>query len=216
MPSVSNPSVARRVGHRGQRRRREKLKNKPADASKPAPAPPPHQEAQPKAAATAKDAKAMERLQARLAMAEAMLKTAHRSFSEKATEAAKLRKEVEALTKDGPQWARNQLAILRQDNAALRREIDELTALAKLPADQHKRYLESCRRWRAKKQAELNAEWRSIKERERTVGERTGAIPAALWRDLLLCLHPDRSASDKVLARTFDEMRKREGVLRAR
>jgi hypothetical protein len=168
------------------------------------------------APATSKDQKAMEHLQARLKMAEAMREAADKRFSEVAAEAAKLKREVETLSKDGPPWMKSQLASQKQDNAQLRREVAELTALAKLPADQHKRYLASCRRWRAKKQVELNARRRSLEERERTVSERTGAIPVKLWRDLMLCLHPDgrKSTSDKVLARTFDEMRQRESVLR--
>lgn len=176
-----------------QRRRRERLKSKPA--SKPEP---------PRPTAPQPDV----RSQREHALQQALATMTR--------ERDQLRREVEALraSPPEPQWMRNQLRDLRSNNAKLRKEVAELTALTKLPPEIHKRYLASCRRWRAKKQAELNLQRRALEERERTVGARTGAIPNKLWRDLMLCLHPDRSASNVVLGRAFDEMRKRESVLR--
>jgi|SRR5262245_36846853 len=64
--------------------------------------------------------------------------------------------------------------------------------------------------------ARLRKEIEALTKREHAPDARSGAIPDGLWRDLMLCLHPDRSVTDKVLARTFNEMRQRESVLRSR
>jgi hypothetical protein len=58
----------------------------------------------------------------------------------------------------------------------------------------------------------MMASERYIRERGRQANARSGAIPDKLWADPMLCLHSDRSASDAVLARTFDEMRRVFGV----
>ena len=124
-----------------------------------------------------------------------------------------MKAEIKTLTEHGPPWMKIQLRNARSDIAELRREVAELTALTRLPDEVHKRYRASCTRWRAKKQAELNAQWRSLEERERGVDARTGIIPEPLWRDLMLALHPDNAASDKVRARAFDGLRQRQHVL---
>ena len=86
--------------------------------------------------------------------------------------------------------------------------------LLKLPPDVDKRYRAFLRRARAKDRAYLK-HYRAgidklLSDERDAARRRSGAIPDRLWRDLMLCLHPDRSASAAVLARTFDEMRKRE------
>jgi hypothetical protein len=109
---------------------------------------------------------------------------------------------------------------LKTERDLLRKEIAALQGLLKLPPDVDKRYRAFLRRARARDRAVLKyrvAEVeRLVKEQDRLAKARSGAIPDRLWRDLMLCLHPDRSVSDAVLAGAFDEMRKREGVLRGR
>ena len=149
-------------------------------------------------------------------MAETLLDDARKRRSEALTENEELKNRIKTLTDHGPQWARNQLMHLKSDNAHLRREVAELTAMTKLPPDLHKRFLASCRRWRAKKQAELNLQRRSLEERERTVGARTGTFDDRLWADLMKCLHTDGRPSKETLERAFIGLKEREEVLRAK
>ena len=155
-----------------QRRRRAKSKSEPVSGAPKRPPPvaagvaagPPPKAAAP---APAKDHKAMERLQATLEMTKTMWEADRRRFSEAVTENARLKAEIKTLTEHGPPWMKIQLRNARSDIAELRREVAELTALTRLPDEVHKRYRASCTRWRAKKQAELNSQWRSLEERER-------------------------------------------------
>jgi hypothetical protein len=97
--------------------------------------------------------------------------------------------------------------------AELKRDVK---ALSQMPTEIVPRYRAFLRHARAKDRALLKLYMRNHDRHVEENRARSGAILDRLWADIMLCLHTDRSVSDKVLARTFDEMRKREKVLRAK
>ena len=156
----------------------------------------------------------VERLRATLKMMETMWEDDRRRFSQLPIENAKLKAEVDRLSKEGPPWMKNQLSELRGANYKLRQELTEATTLAKLSPDQHKRYLAWCRRYRRRMRAEVDKSWGRLRELERTVGARTGMIPDPLWRDIVKCLQG--TPSDETRNRAFIGMKDREKLLRDR
>ena len=134
-------------------------------------------------------------------------------------EIERLRRAPQSQSGDAWDWMRERVNETKQYMKALERENKELAAVG---TDVRKRHRAILRRALRHERNMMNHTIRAVEKRAADeialARQRSGAIDATTWADLMRALHPDtrKTVSDKVLDRALLKLQEREKVLRAR